>query len=107
MDSDFPPAPISLTTANSTPDVAQAVQRVSGSGRLRALDGIRGLAIIWVVLHNTTDLLPPTLHGVSHLLAFLVHAGGIGVQLFFALSGFLIAGSLLDTHRASNYYRAF
>jgi peptidoglycan/LPS O-acetylase OafA/YrhL len=77
------------------------------SGRLPALDGIRGLAIIWVVLYNTTDLLPPTPHGPWHLLAFLVHPGWIGVQLFFALSGFLITGGLLDTQRATNYFRAF
>jgi len=85
--------------------------RTGGSGEpskpLPALDGIRGLAIIWVVLHNTTDLLPPTLHGLSHVLAFVVHPGWIGVQLFFALSGFLITGSLLDAQRASNYFRAF
>ena len=81
--------------------------RASSIGHVPALDGIRGLAIIWVVLHNTTDLLPSTLHGVSHALALLVHPGWIGVQLFFALSGFLITGILLDTQRAANYFLAF
>jgi peptidoglycan/LPS O-acetylase OafA/YrhL len=77
------------------------------SGHLPALDGIRGLAIIWVVLYNTTNLLPPIEHGAWHLLAYLVHPGWIGVQLFFALSGFLITGALLDSQRATNYFRAF
>jgi peptidoglycan/LPS O-acetylase OafA/YrhL len=91
----------------SAPNLKGTVRLESSSGRMRALDGIRGLAIIWVVLHNTTDLLPPTLHGASHVLAFLVHPGWIGVQLFFALSGFLITGSLLDTQRATHYFLAF
>jgi peptidoglycan/LPS O-acetylase OafA/YrhL len=98
-----PPSPL----PSPAPNVKRTDQPASSAGRLPALDGIRGLAIIWVVLHNTTDLLPPTLHGTSHLLAFLVHPGWIGVQLFFALSGFLITGSLLDTQRATNYFRAF
>jgi peptidoglycan/LPS O-acetylase OafA/YrhL len=79
----------------------------SSSERVPALDGIRGVAIIWVVLHNTTDLLPPALHGVWHALAFVVHPGWIGVQLFFALSGFLITGGLLDTQGATNFFRGF
>jgi peptidoglycan/LPS O-acetylase OafA/YrhL len=93
--------------ASSSRNLEQAARRAGCTGRLPALDGIRGLAIIWVVLHNTTDLLPPTLHGASHMLAFLVHGGWIGVQLFFALSGFLITGSLLEAQRATNYFRAF
>lgn len=107
MDCDVRNAPISLTVAESTPTLERAVQPERSSERLPALDGIRGLAIIWVVLHNTTDLLPPALHGASHVLAFLVHLGWIGVGLFFALSGFLITGSLLDTQRASNYFHVF
>jgi peptidoglycan/LPS O-acetylase OafA/YrhL len=93
--------------AGSAHNLERVAQRGSSRTRLPALDGIRGLAIVWVVLHNTTDRLPPTLHGASHVLAFLVHPGWIGVQLFFALSGFLITTSLLETQGATNYFRAF
>jgi peptidoglycan/LPS O-acetylase OafA/YrhL len=77
------------------------------SERVPALEGVRGVAIIWVVLHNTADLLPSQLHGLWRAFAFLVQPGWIGVQLFFALSGFLITGGLLETQNASNYFRAF
>jgi peptidoglycan/LPS O-acetylase OafA/YrhL len=103
----MPREPASITTTGSATGLVQPGRSRSPSGHLPALDGIRGLAIIWVVLHNTTDHLPPTLHGGSHLLAFLAHPGWIGVQLFFALSGFLITGGLLDMQRATNYFRTF
>ena len=92
---------------DSTSNLEPAALRPGPADRLPALDGLRGLAVIWVVLHNTTDILPGTLHGASLMLAFLVHSGWIGVQLFFALSGFLITGNLLDTQRAANYFSAF
>lgn len=107
MRPDAPHAAISVTMASPTPNSERAVQHPTCSERLPALDSIRGLAIIWVVLHNTTDRLPPTLHGAAHVLALMVHPGWIGVQLFFALSGFLITAGLLDTQRATNYFRAF
>lgn len=75
--------------------------------RCPSLDGVRGVAVIWVVLHNTTVLLPPALHGAWHALAFLVVPGWIGVQLFFVLSGFLITGGLVDMRGAANYFTAF
>jgi peptidoglycan/LPS O-acetylase OafA/YrhL len=75
--------------------------------QIRALDGIRGVAIIWVVLHNTAAETPLAPSGVLHVLPILANAGWIGVQLFFALSGFLITAGLLDTQRSSHYFRNF
>src|SRR5690242_2951621 len=71
-----------------------------------ALDGIRALAILLVIPHNI-DLLHPSYSAAVRPALMLVHAGWIGVQLFFVLSGFLITGNLLDTQRADNYYSAF
>lgn len=72
-----------------------------------ALDGIRGVAIIWVVFHNTRDLPYPAPGGVFHVLSLLGHMGWIGVQLFFGLSGFLITAGLLDSRSARNYFSGF
>ena len=41
------------------------------------------------------------------MLAGLSHSGWIGVQLFFALSGFLITAGLLDSRGADNYFSGF
>ena len=74
---------------------------------LPALDGIRGLAILWVVFHNTLDDKFAPASGLLHLIALLARPGWIGVQLFFALSGFLITAGLLDTQEAGNYFSGF
>ncbi|MBI3900090.1 MAG: acyltransferase [Gammaproteobacteria bacterium] len=96
----------------NTSAVAQANSAVSAiepatlSQRLPALDGLRGLAILMVVMHNLSPLSQP--HGaVSYLLAVWLDHGWIGVPLFFALSGFLITGILLDTRAAPNYFKSF
>jgi peptidoglycan/LPS O-acetylase OafA/YrhL len=71
-----------------------------------ALDGLRALAILLVIPHNL-DMLSAPYTAVELLPVTLMHAGWIGVQLFFVLSGFLITGNLLDTRGAANYYSAF
>lgn len=78
----------------------------TASGRLPALDGIRGVAIIWVVFHNCLANFAPA-GGPLHLIDLLARPGWIGVQIFFALSGFLITAGLLDTRRARNYFSGF
>jgi peptidoglycan/LPS O-acetylase OafA/YrhL len=54
-------------------------------GHVAALDGIRGLAVGIVVLH--------------HLKVPGIHGGWLGVDLFFALSGFLITQSVLGMRK--------
>jgi peptidoglycan/LPS O-acetylase OafA/YrhL len=72
---------------------------------LPALDGLRGLAILLVIPHNadTFSQSAPWLWPV----ALLAHAGWIGVQLFFVLSGFLITRNLLARRGADDYLRSF
>jgi len=72
---------------------------------VRALDGLRGIAILLVLLHGF-DLIRDT-SGAARAVDVLFDLGWIGVQLFFVLSGYLITGILLDTRRAATYYRSF
>jgi peptidoglycan/LPS O-acetylase OafA/YrhL len=83
-------------------------------GRIPELDGLRGTAILMVV--------------IGHYFAFSPYAGGLafgrmgtlyvaiartigmgwtGVDLFFVLSGFLIGGILLDVRGSPCYFRTF
>ena len=71
-----------------------------------ALDGLRGVAVLVVMLHNLTilehrDSLP------AKLWVFATDSGWIGVLLFFVLSGFLITGILLDERGAPRLFRDF
>jgi peptidoglycan/LPS O-acetylase OafA/YrhL len=75
--------------------------------RVPALDGIRGIAIIWVVLHNAMDIPVAASTGLYSLVNVLAHAGWIGVQLFFGLSGFLITYGLLEAQGRTGFFRNF
>jgi peptidoglycan/LPS O-acetylase OafA/YrhL len=68
---------------------------------LPELDGLRGLAILWVVLYHCH----PRLVGTWIYYASLW--GWAGVILFFALSGFLITSILLTTRDKPHYFHNF
>ena len=70
-----------------------------------ALDGLRGLAILLVIPHNA-DTFSQSATWLWPV-ALLAHAGWIGVQLFFVLSGFLITRNLLARRGAGDYLRSF
>jgi peptidoglycan/LPS O-acetylase OafA/YrhL len=83
------------------------IQRVI-RGRMPELDGLRGLAVIAVVIHNTVWSEAHAVAGMlPKLLNVVVNAGWLGVQLFFVLSGFLITGILLDEKGAPQQLRNF
>ncbi len=74
-------------------------------GEIPALDGLRGIAILLVVVYHCVDsfvrsgvaLLP--LGGID--LAYPFRSGWMGVNLFFVLSGFLITHHLLRRRRSA------
>ncbi len=75
--------------------------------RFPAADGIRGLAILVVVLHNS-EFVERTSPGLLLKLTGAITATGwVGVQLFFVLSGFLITGILVDALGTPRYFRNF
>ncbi len=73
--------------------------------RLKPLDGLRGIAILLVMLvhfGNGTHRNP-----LAHLLFKAAYAGWVGVDLFFVLSGFLITRILLATRTSPFFFRDF
>jgi peptidoglycan/LPS O-acetylase OafA/YrhL len=72
-----------------------------------ALDGVRGVAILVVLVHNASWVLDASAQLPTRLLGAVTTTGWIGVQLFFVLSGFLITGILIDTRRREGYFRSF
>jgi peptidoglycan/LPS O-acetylase OafA/YrhL len=75
--------------------------------RFPALDGLRGLAAAWVILHH---LAAPLTEGdglIARVLYWPQVLGWAGVDLFFVLSGFLITGILTAERNAPNYFVAF
>lgn len=68
------------------------------------LDGVRGIAILMVLIFHFGKV-PPA--GIPRILPLPMRLGWAGVDLFFVLSGFLISGILLDTKTASNYFQSF
>ena len=76
------------------------------STRIPTLDGLRGLAILLVLLWHGLF----SVHFKSKFLMNLLVVGRLswsGVDLFFVLSGFLIGGILLDAKHSPRYYKTF
>jgi peptidoglycan/LPS O-acetylase OafA/YrhL len=72
-----------------------------------ALDGVRGLAILMVLLfHGGIQVIPIEPGPLGEFRRLLTY-GLYGVDLFFVLSGYLITGILLDSRCAPGYFRTF
>ena len=83
----------------------ESVAPIDFRTRYPALDGIRALAILMVFANHFGG----GAHG-GRILSFLNDLrtqGWMGVNLFFALSGFLITGILYDTRDDSHFFKRF
>jgi peptidoglycan/LPS O-acetylase OafA/YrhL len=77
-------------------------------GHMPALDGLRGVAVAVVVWHNVVGVSGAVAHTTPAKPYFIAAAAGwVGVTLFFALSGFLITGILLDMKGLPHAWRTF
>jgi len=75
--------------------------------RIPALDGIRGIAILSVVVYHVALQFPPSIVWPASWIYAILAWNGVGVDAFFVLSGFLITGILLDARGARGYFSAF
>jgi peptidoglycan/LPS O-acetylase OafA/YrhL len=77
-------------------------------GRIPELDGLRGLAILLVIVCHYVGMPDHKPLGYwAHRVLSGFGIGRSGVDLFFVLSGFLIGGILLEARGAPNYFGAF
>src|SRR5712671_2033641 len=82
---------------------------VKSSKRIPELDGLRGLAILLILVahyvfgafsYDDESILAASIH-------FAFSLTWSGVDLFFVLSGFLIGGILIDQRDTKNYFKTF
>jgi peptidoglycan/LPS O-acetylase OafA/YrhL len=82
--------------------------------RIPTLDGLRGIAVLLVMIFHASLVFSKNSHILAHhaaaplrFLYFWALGGFTGVDLFFVISGFLITGILYDTKVSLRYFRTF
>ncbi|MHC5537433.1 acyltransferase family protein [Singulisphaera rosea] len=78
-------------------DLHTRLRRESPATRLPFLDGMRGLAALYVVLHHAALMVPPSgLSGPSVAARFLLRHGHYAVAVFIVLSGYCLMRPIAD-----------
>jgi len=83
------------------------VTRANDAAHVPALDGVRGLAIAMVLALHFLSANNQTGRPFFDFISAITTSLWIGVDLFFALSGFLITGILFDSLHKNGYFRNF
>jgi peptidoglycan/LPS O-acetylase OafA/YrhL len=74
--------------------------------RIPGLDGIRGVAILMVILFHASVFLDSGT-GYERWIMALLKSGWLGVDLFFVLSGFLITRILINSREKPGFFTVF
>jgi len=106
---DMPDASATASAEASIRDVANppTAPRIDSSVRIPALDGLRGIAILLVLLAHSVFHTTFQSHPSLNRLLAVGRLSWSGVDLFFVLSGFLIGGILLDHRESPKYFKSF
>ncbi|HYR08570.1 MAG TPA: acyltransferase [Longimicrobium sp.] len=104
------PASGSTPTAAAPPPPTEPHGGTAPTGErahVPALDGLRGCAILGVLLLHLTSALGTPAGAPARLVKQVFGIGWTGVDLFFVLSGFLITGILADARDTPHRFRTF
>ncbi len=96
------------STQGSSDMHAQQAESLHSQTHVPALDGLRGIAILLVVIYHSVRYggMQP-IATLDQIFFTLGRVGWSGVDLFFVLSGFLITGILYDAKGEDRYFRHF
>ena len=82
-------------------------QKATVFPHILALDGLRGLAVLFVLTLHLLWSNPHTGNRLMDLLSSIRLSTYIGVNIFFVLSGFLITNILLNSVDREGYFKSF
>lgn len=95
-----------MLTSHTSDNEPHAIQESNSRPHYAALDGLRGIAILTVMLYHFVQGMQIATP-IDKAVYYTARAGWIGVDLFFVCSGFLITGILLDLKGQPNYFYRF
>ena len=96
------------TSLPRTSSLAAPKTDVLPGGRIPVLDGLRGIAVLMVMVFHFWGYLTETGTMLwERVYSTAAGMGWAGVDLFFVLSGFLITGILYDSRSDPHYYQVF